>query len=120
MDDDFNTPEALAVLFDLAREINKLRDENLDKACELARELKQLGSILGLLYIKPEIYFQNQSIDNEKTEGLSVADIEKLIESRKIARANRQWAESDRIRNDLKEQGVILEDNAQGTTWRRM
>jgi len=119
MDDDFNTPEALAVLFELAREINKLRNDDIGKATELANELKKLGSILGLLQTEPDIYFQNQSIESDENAGLSAEVIEQLIEDRKTARANRQWAEADRIRDHLKEQGVILEDGAQGTTWRR-
>jgi cysteinyl-tRNA synthetase len=123
MDDDFNTPEALAVLFDLARDINKARSESLQQAGLLASVLKQLGGSLGLLQADPEDYLQNLPAEGKQAEGsgdvLDKAAIEQLIAQRNAARAGRDWAESDRLRDLLKTQGVILEDAAQGTTWRR-
>lgn len=113
MQDDFNTPEALAILFELVREINRLRVENPVEANGLANELYTLGGILGLLQTDPEKHFQ------QLEQGLSVETIEQFIDERNIARKNKNWAESDRIRDVLKAQGIVLEDNAQGTTWRK-
>ena len=115
MDDDFNTPEALAVLFDLVREINRVRDEDRQRAAALAAELKRLGSILGLLQDDPEHYLRGGDVQ----EGLSDQQIDDLIAQRQQAKTDRNWAEADRIRDELKAQGVVLEDSPQGTTWRR-
>ncbi len=115
MDDDFNTPEALAVLFELSHEINRIRLVDHDKAVELASELRRLGGILGLLQADPESYLQ----DGGKEASLSVAEIEQLIADRKAARADRDWKLADKIRADLEEKGIVLEDGKQGTIWRR-
>lgn len=115
MDDDFNTPEALAVLFDLVRELNKVRNDNLDQAIELGMLLRYCGNALGLLQDDPEKFLQ-QNLGN----GLSDIDIIELINERTNARRNKNWNEADRIRNLLTEQGVILEDGIKGTTWRRV
>lgn len=115
MDDDFNTPDALAVLFELAKEINKLRDNNLTKATELAVELRQLGLILGILQVEPSYYFQDI-----RNSDLSVEEIEQLIEARQQARKAKQWQEADRIRDQLKAQGIVLEDKDGSTQWRRI
>ena len=114
MQDDFNTSEALAVLFELAREVNKQRDSAPDKARYHARILTTLGGMLGLLERSPEDYLHGGA-----TGGLEDAEIDALIEQRTTARQNKDWAESDRIRDELKSQGVILEDAAGDTTWRR-
>lgn len=115
MDDDFNTPEALTHLFELAKEINKHRQIDVQKATEAAAELKFLAAQLGLLQQSPDSFLKAGSGEG----GLSDAEIEALIQKRNEARANKDWAESDRIRDELKEQGVILEDNAGQTSWRR-
>ncbi|WKJ92670.1 cysteine--tRNA ligase [Methylomonas montana] len=110
MDDDFNTPVALAVLFDLARELNKARDKQI-----FAVTLKQLAAILGLLQDDPDSFLKGGA-----TDGLSETEIEQLIEDRKTAKANKDWTQADGIRDQLKEQGVVLEDVAGGNTiWRR-
>ncbi|MFZ1386010.1 MAG: cysteine--tRNA ligase [Thiolinea sp.] len=115
MSDDFNTPEAIAILFELAREINRLRMEQNDAAAaELGAVLKKLAGILGLLERDAESWFKG-----EATGGLDDAAIEALIQARLMARTNKNWAESDRIRDELKAQGVLLEDKAGATTWRR-
>ncbi len=115
MDDDFNTVDALAVLFDLARDINKIRDKNPKKATLLANELRHLSSVLGLLQSNPEDFLQQLGDD----VALSVEEIEDLIAQRNAARASKNWAEADRIRDALKEKDITLEDGAEGTTWRR-
>jgi cysteinyl-tRNA synthetase len=117
MDDDFNTPEAIAVLFELAREINRLRDSDAVQAAQLAATLKQQAACLGLLEREPDAFLQGA--DAEGGEGLTSEDIEGLINQRLQARANKDWAESDRIRDELAAQGIVLEDGAGGTTWRR-
>jgi len=115
MDDDFNTPEALAVLFDLVREINRLRSEEVDRAAALAAELRRLGGVLGILQDDPEHYLRG----GVEESGLSDDQIDGLIRQRHTAKAEKNWAEADKIRDQLKDQGVVLEDGPQGTTWRR-
>jgi cysteinyl-tRNA synthetase len=116
MDDDFNTPDALAALFTIAREINRLRkDGDIGHAQECAASLKKLGSVLGLLQRDPQAFLQGSVAEG----GLSDAEIQQLIEARLVARKNKEWSESDRIRDVLKAKGIVLEDGAGGTTWRR-
>ena len=114
MDDDFNTPEALAVLFDLANQVNRLRDEDLTAALEKASVLKYLANVLGLLEADPEGFLQTAA-----GEGSGSEDIDGLIEARNTARANKDWAEADRIRGVLDEKGIVLEDKDGETIWRR-
>ncbi|MDO9811273.1 cysteine--tRNA ligase [Glaesserella parasuis] len=113
MDDDFNTPGALAVLFELAREINKLKAENQVEANKLAARLKQLAGVLGLLEQDPETFLQGDANNDE------VAEIEALIKQRNEARSSKNWAVADEARNKLTAMGIVLEDGANGTTWRR-
>lgn len=117
MDDDFNTPEALSVLFDLARETNRLRNLKPEDAAHLASNLRQLGAVLGLLQDDPETFLQGHP--HEMAEGLSASDIEKLIAQRNAARKAKNWAEADRIRAQLAAANIVLEDGADGTIWRR-
>ena len=114
MDDDFNTPEALAVMFDLVRELNVARKDQSNSVARLATTLKTLGETLGVLQLDPETYFKGES-----SEGLSNEDIDLLVKDRTDARANKNWAESDRIRDLLLEQGITLDDSKAGTSWRR-
>ncbi len=115
MDDDFNTPAALSILFDLARDINSNRDTP-EKAAELAGILKRLSGVLGLLQNDPEHFLRGGF--SEKA-SLDEMEIEELIEQRLKARERKDWNESDRIRDLLAEKGILLEDTPQGTTWRR-
>ena len=112
MEDDFNTPVALAVLFDLAREINRRREEGGAGAAPLGARLRELGGELGLLGSDPEDYLKGGAADDD-------AQIEALIERRTAARKARDFAEADRLRDELKARGVVLEDGPGGTTWRR-
>ncbi len=116
MDDDFNTPNALSVLFELARAVNKAKQENSEQADGLAARLRELGAILGILAQQPEAFLQAGSaqIDDNQT-----AEIEALIQQRNQARADKNWAAADQARNKLTEMGIILEDGANGTSWRR-
>jgi cysteinyl-tRNA synthetase len=110
MDDDFNTPLAVAELFDLASEVNR------SKSVEAARQLKALAGVLGLLERKPQAYLQAGS---PSEGGLDEAAIMDAIERRAAAKKARNFAEADAIRAELTAAGVILEDKPDGTTWRR-
>ncbi|WP_233963185.1 cysteine--tRNA ligase [Pectobacterium versatile] len=115
MDDDFNTPEAYSVLFDMAREVNRLKTEDVQAANQLASALRKLSGVLGLLEQDPEQFLQNGAqVDDEE-----VKEIEALIQQRKDARAAKDWALADQARDRLNEMGVVLEDGPQGTIWRR-
>ena len=130
MDDDFNTPEAMAVLFDLANEVNR------SQSVEAAKKLKMLGEVLGLLQRNPDDYLQGRHRVNVSvsvtgltgTTGLGIVDftplgltknVDALIAERTAAKQSKNFAESDRIRKELLEAGIVLEDSASGTTWRR-
>ncbi len=116
MADDFNTPEAFTVLFDLARELNRAKDQGDHlRAGQLAGSLRELGGLLGLLQEDPEQFLRG----GDDSQGLDDKEIEQLIAQRLQARREKNWAEADRIRDQLKQQGIVLEDGSQGTTWRR-
>lgn len=115
MDDDFGTPRALAVLFDLVTELNKATRDNAPQAAALAALLKRLGGVLGLLQQSPQAFLQGEAREGE----LSADEIESAIEARKQAKKDKDFAEADRIRDSLAEQGIILKDSREGTTWYR-
>ncbi|HTO17724.1 MAG TPA: cysteine--tRNA ligase [Pseudomonas sp.] len=113
MDDDFNTPEACAVLFEMVREVNRLREIDVQAAAGLAARLKALAGLLGVLQLEPDAFLQAGA------EGkVDAAEVEALIAARLQARVEKNWAESDRIRDQLTAMGVVLEDGKGGTTWR--
>lgn len=109
MDDDFNTPEAIAVLFDLANEGNRTHDK------QITTQLKALAGVLGLLRRTPEEFLKGEAM----TSGLNSAEIEQLITERAAAKKDRNFSEADRIRKSLLDNGIVLEDTPQGTLWRR-
>ena len=110
MDEDFGTPEAMAVLFELANEANRAHEPRLSGL------LKALGGVLGLLQADPEAFLKRPV---GGAGGLQDAEIDALIAARADAKKSRNFAEADRIRDELKAAGIVLEDGPQGTTWRR-
>ncbi|MDP2713977.1 cysteine--tRNA ligase [Rheinheimera sp.] len=113
MDDDFNTPEALPVLFELAREVNRFKETEPAKAAELAGLLNLLAGVLGLLQGDAETFLQSGASDDD------VAEIEALIAKRNTARANKDWAAADAARDALTAKGIIVEDKNGVTSWRK-
>jgi cysteinyl-tRNA synthetase len=119
MDDDFNTPEALAVLSAIRREINAARQAgDQQKATRLAGQLKRLGGVLGLLQLKPLEFLRGVGGYQSET-GLSDSEIDVLVQQRNQARADMDWGRADEIRDTLKENHIVLDDSAAGTRWRR-
>tara|TARA_R110000824_G_scaffold52692_5_gene146347 strand:+ start:26556 stop:27944 length:1389 start_codon:yes stop_codon:yes gene_type:complete len=112
MQDDFNTPEAIGVLFELVREINRLRDTDTTQAVSLGALLLKLGDILGILQMAPEAFLREGAAD------IDAAHIEALIAQRKQAREEKNWALADQIRDELTALNVILEDKDGVTSWR--
>lgn len=112
MNDDFNTPEAIAVLFDLASQANKAQ------SVEHAALLKALGGILGLLQQTPQNYLQH-AVSAQSAEQLTAREIERMIQERLAARKAKLYTDADAIRQKLLDAGIVLEDGPQGTTWRR-
>ena len=119
MDDDFNTPEALAVLQQLATEVNSARAaHDMPRAAALGAELAALAQVLGVLTVPAEQWFRLAPAAAGRQ--VSDAEVEAQIAARAAARRSKNWAESDRIRDALAAAGVVLEDKAGGaTTWRR-
>lgn len=117
LDDDFNVPEAMSVIFDLAREINRLGTlgtaEAKAKAQELAFIMQEFGAVLGILQQQPEQFLQGQGDQDE------IEKIEALIKARNDARAAKDWAGADQARDTLQAMGIVLEDSAGETRWRR-
>ncbi|MDF7631399.1 cysteine--tRNA ligase [Erwiniaceae bacterium L1_55_4] len=115
MDDDFNTPEAYSVFFDMAREVNRLKTEDKAASDALAAKLRQLANVLGILQQDPEQFLQSSAQVNDD----EVAEIEHWVKARSDARAAKDWAQADVARDKLNELGVIVEDGPQGSSWRR-
>ncbi len=116
MDDDFNTPGAISVMFEVVKELNLAAKSGAAEAGDLAETLRYLAGVLGILQNHAEDYFKAGSA---QAGGPDDAEIDALVAKRWAARQAKDWAESDRIRDQLAEQGVVLDDSREGTTWRR-
>ncbi|MDC0183080.1 cysteine--tRNA ligase [Nitrosomonadales bacterium] len=110
LDDDFNTPEAIAVLFELTNEINKFKDG------EKIQLLINLAKSLGVLTMNPEDFFKGKSVSDEENDELKISE---LIEKRNLAKENKNFEEADRIRKLLLKNDILLEDTPEGTIWRK-
>lgn len=115
MNDDFNTPEAYSVLFEMARDINRIKTESIEKASALGALMRELADIIGILHQDPEAFLKGDAAGNDD----EVAEIEALIKLRNDSRASKDWANADLARDKLNELGIVLEDGPEGTTWRR-
>lgn len=113
MDDDFNTPEALSVLFEMVSEIHRIKHENPALANQLGALLVRLGGSLGLLQTEPAAFLQH-SVEAD----VDKAEIDKLVAERVAARASQDWRRADEIRDQLSALNVVIEDSAGGSTWR--
>jgi cysteinyl-tRNA synthetase len=117
MNDDFNTPKAIALLHELARETNKAKDSDLENAQKSASTLRALAGILGLLEESAEDFLK-RGVGSD-ISGLTDEEIQSLLDQREQARMDKNFAESDRIRDLLTNEGINLEDSANGTIWQR-
>ena len=113
MDDDFNTPEALSVLFQIIAEINRIRETNFNLACQLGKLIIRLGNYLGILYSSPDQFLMGDGIS-----AVIKGEIEKLILERERARADKNWQRADEIRDQLSNMRVVVEDSTSGSSWR--
>lgn len=119
MDDDFNTPEAYSVLFDMARTINRLKVKNKIAANSLVAKFRHLANILGILQQDPEQFLKNGGQDGGQDHDDEIARIKALIQIRHEARKAKDWAQADTARDQLNTLGIVLEDGPQRTIWRR-
>ncbi|MCW8931978.1 MAG: cysteine--tRNA ligase [Gammaproteobacteria bacterium] len=115
MDDDFNTPMAISVLFDMSHELNRLKEKDDEQAKALGFQLKKLAELLGLLENDAQQFLQGSTSEG----GLSDDEINDLIEQRAAAKQEKNWSECDRIRDVLDAEDILLEDTPEGTRWRR-
>jgi cysteinyl-tRNA synthetase len=113
MDDDFNTPEAFSVMFEMVKEINKHKFKDQAYANQLGALLVRLGESLGLLQNEPSEFLRSGvSIEVDSKE------IERMLAAREQARADKDWQRADEIRDKLTAMKVVVEDNAEGSSWR--
>ena len=120
MDDDLNTANAVALLFEKVKDMNKTMDFPLDESSRARlslqrRHLTLTATVLGFLREVPEVFFEALAASTQATDS---GEIEKLIEERNAARKNKDWARADAIRRRIKDMGIVLEDGPKGTTWR--
>ncbi len=114
MDDDFNTPIAFSVLFELAHEIQRQREKDINLAAQYGALLKKLGGVFGILQTDSEQFLKSGH------DAIDAAKVESLLAARNQARAEKNWAEADRIRAELTAMSVVIEDTAQGSTWKML
>lgn len=119
MNDDFNCPEAISVIFEIAKKINLIKSTDVKQAGQLAFILVKLGEILGIAQQQPENFFQGNLTNNCENNDDLATQVEALIAQRKQARADKNWASADEARNKLAEMNIVLEDGSSGTTWRK-
>lgn len=115
MNDDFNTREAFSVMYDLVRELNTAAGTDEQLSNQLARQLKSLGRILGILQADPQMFLQGRGVHHDLDEEA----INALVAERELAKREKQYQRADAIREQLSESGIILEDSREGTRWRR-
>jgi cysteinyl-tRNA synthetase len=127
MDDDFNTASALGVLHRVTRNLNKMLSEvkkdgegklSSTLSEEAAKTFNAAGNVLGLLMVDPEDYFGQKQEEGMKGITISEEEILKLIEERRVAREEKDWKKADQAREELSNQGILLKDTPQGTTWK--
>jgi cysteinyl-tRNA synthetase len=119
MDDDFNTPRALALIFDEVRSLNRLLDAKThDGVAERAAALETMCEALGLLQDTPEVFFSRKKARWLRQQGFTEEEVQKAIAARDRARMDKNWREADRIRNELLGKGIVVEDTRVGTTWK--
>ncbi len=114
MNDDFNTPEAYSVLFDMAREVNRIKSEDIQLASKLGALMRELADVIGILHQDPDTFLKGDTGNDSE-----VAEIETLIKLRNDSRASKDWANADVARDKLAQMGIVLEDGPEGTTWRK-
>ena len=123
MDEDFNTPEALACLFELGREVNKSLDRGeISSGLGLGAELRRLAEMLGLLFTEPNIFLGSSEVSADQAgvaEQLRAEEVRSLISQREKARDEKRYQDADRVREKLDDYGIIVEDGPSGTSWRR-
>jgi len=119
MSDDFNTPRALALIFDEVRSVNRLLDERRrDGIFSRAHAIRTMCEALGLLQDSPRRFFENKKKRWFREQGLTQAQVEQWIAERDRARKEKNWEEADRIRNELHHKGIVIEDTPGGTLWK--
>ncbi len=119
MDDDFNTPRAIAFIFEEIRSLNRMLDQGKSEGIgSRGLALKMMVEVLGLLQESPETFFSKRKERWLKEQGFSSEAIEELIRKRERARKEKKWQEADRIRAELQEKGITLEDAPGGTVWK--
>jgi len=125
MDDDFNTAQAIGIIFEGIRMLNRITQDAEKKPSLLylaplqtaVTSIIRIGAIVGILTQKPALYIRNKNLSTLKEIGIQESDIENLIQKRAEARKAKNWTEADMIRKDLEEKGIFLKDTAEGTTW---
>ena len=113
MDEDFNTPEALAVMYELVRELNSAARDGLARARSLAADLKGFGAVFGILAEDPRLFRRGGGADTEDDA------IDELVQQRNTAKKAGDFARADAIRAQLGERGIVIEDTREGSVWRR-